>query len=78
MKFFDGNQWIWAAKKNYKQNLRGKKEKIEIFSILTGYAGNLFAQVRVRSVHKATVRTGTHCAQRRGCVLLEKLRKSKI
>ena len=53
-------------------------EKIEIFSILTGYAGNLFAQVRVRSVHKAAVRTGTHYAQCRGYVLLAKLRKAKI
>ena len=49
-------------KKNYKQNLRGKKEKMEFSQLLTGYAGSLFAQVRPRSVYKAEVRIGTHCA----------------
>jgi hypothetical protein len=51
---------------------------MEFSQFLTGYTGSLFAQVRARSVYKAAVRTGTHCAQRRGCVLLEKPRKTKI
>jgi hypothetical protein len=49
---------------------------MEFSQILTGDAGNLLAQVRARSVHTAKVRTGTHCAILRGCVLLKKLKKN--
>ena len=52
-------------------------EKMEISQFLTGYAGIMFAQVRACSVYKAAVRTGTHCAQLRGCVLLKNQEKLK-
>ena len=35
---------------------------MEFSQLLTGYTGSLFAQVRPRSVYKAEVRTGMHCA----------------
>ena len=38
-----------------------KVMKKEIFSILTGYAGSLFNQVRARYVYTDTVRTSMHC-----------------
>ena len=56
------NQWIWAVKTNERQNLKEKMDKMENFSILTGYAGSLFAQVHARSVYEGTVHIGMHCA----------------
>jgi len=48
---------------NYQQDLTGKKGKNGNFLIfLIGYAGSPSAQVHLRSVCKAEVRSGTLCA----------------
>ena len=49
-------------KTSYKQNLKDKKGKKWNFLDFWQGTGSLFAQVRPRSVYKAEVRTGTHCA----------------
>ena len=61
---------VWAEDNHQKNKIKlTERAKVQIFKNLAGYAGTELTQVRVRSMHKVKVRTGTHCDTRTDCGL---------
>lgn len=64
---------VWAEDNHQKNKIKlTERAKVKIFKNLAGYAGAELTQVRVRSVHKLKVRTGTHCDTSADCGLRPK------